>query len=45
MSEGYHEVDLAGNFTFFNEAFLNLFGYSSNEMLGTSFSRYASGKA
>jgi PAS domain S-box-containing protein len=41
MSEGYHEVDLAGNFTFFNEAFLNLFGYSSDEMMGTNFSRYA----
>jgi PAS domain S-box-containing protein len=41
MSEGYHEVDLAGNFTFFNEAFLNLFGYSRDEMLGTNFSRYA----
>ncbi len=41
MSEGYHEVDLAGNFTFFNEAFLNLFGYSSEEMLGMNFSRYA----
>jgi PAS domain S-box-containing protein len=45
MSEGYHEVDLAGNFTFFNEAFLNLFGYSSDEMLGTSFSRYAADEA
>ncbi len=41
MAEGYHEVDLAGNFTFFNEAFLNLFGYSSDEMMGTNFSRYA----
>jgi len=41
MLEGYHEVDLAGNFTFFNEAFLNLFGYSRDEMMGTSFSRYA----
>ncbi|MCA1792720.1 MAG: PAS domain S-box protein [Desulfobacteraceae bacterium] len=41
MSEGYHEVDLAGNFTFFNEAFLNIFGYSGEEMTGTNFSRYA----
>ena len=41
MSEGYHEVDLAGNFTFFNETFLNLFGYSSDEMMGTNFNRYA----
>jgi PAS domain S-box-containing protein len=41
MAEGYHEVDLAGNFTFFNDAFLNLFGYSREEMTGTNFSRYA----
>ncbi|MCF8114749.1 MAG: PAS domain S-box protein [Desulfotignum sp.] len=45
MSEGYHEVDLAGNFTFFNEAFLNLFGYSRDEMLGTNFSSYAAEEA
>jgi PAS domain S-box-containing protein len=45
MSEGYHEVDLEGNFTFFNEAFLNLFGYSSDEMLGTNFSCYAADEA
>ncbi len=45
MSEGYHEVDLAGNFIFFNETFLNLFGYSSDEMLGTNFSRYAADEA
>ncbi len=45
MSEGYHEVDLAGNFTFFNEAFLKLFGYSSDEMMGTHFSRYAANEA
>lgn len=45
MSEGYHEVDLAGNFIFLNEAFLNLFGYRSDEMLGTNFSRYAADEA
>jgi len=41
MSEGYQEVDLAGNFTFFNEAFLNLFGYTREEMTGTHYSCYA----
>lgn len=41
MEEGYHEVDLAGNFTFFNEAFLRIFGYSGEEMLGTNYSVYA----
>ena len=45
MEEGYQEVDLKGNFTFFNEAFLKLFGYSRDEMMGTNFSRYAAEKA
>jgi PAS domain S-box-containing protein len=41
MEEGYQEVDLAGNFTFFNKPFLRIFGYSRDEMMGTNFSRYA----
>ncbi len=41
MEEGYQEVDLAGNFTFFNEAFLRIFGYGREEMLGTNYSMYA----
>jgi len=45
MEEGYQEVDLKGNFTFFNEAFLKLFGYSSDEMMGTNFSSYAAEEA
>jgi len=45
MSEGYHEVDLSGNFIFFNEAFHNLFGYSRKEMMGTNFSHYAAEEA
>ena len=45
MEEGYQEVDLKGNFTFFNEAFLKLFGYSRDEMMGTNFSRYAAEEA
>jgi PAS domain S-box-containing protein len=45
MEEGYQEVDLAGNFTFFNEPFLKIFGYSRDEMMGTNFSRYAAGEA
>ena len=34
MEEGYYEVDLAGNTTFFNDALCKLFGYSRDEMLG-----------
>jgi len=41
MEEGYQEVDLAGNFTFFNEAFLKIFGYSATEMMETNYSLYA----
>ncbi len=40
MEEGYQEVDLAGNYTFCNDAFLRLHGYSKDEILGTNFSRY-----
>ena len=45
MSEGYQEVDLSGNFTFFNEAFLQIFGYGRSEMLGTNFKHYAADEA
>jgi PAS domain S-box-containing protein len=34
MEEGYYEVDLAGNCTFFNDALCKFFGYSRDEMLG-----------
>jgi two-component system cell cycle sensor histidine kinase/response regulator CckA len=34
MEEGYYEVDLAGNFTFFNDSLCKFFGYSRDEMLG-----------
>jgi two-component system, cell cycle sensor histidine kinase and response regulator CckA len=34
MEEGYYEVDLAGNSTFFNDSLCKFFGYSRDEMLG-----------
>jgi two-component system cell cycle sensor histidine kinase/response regulator CckA len=34
MEEGYFEVDLAGNFTFFNNALCKISGYSRKELLG-----------
>jgi DNA-binding NtrC family response regulator len=37
MEDGYFEVDLAGNFTFVNDADCRLLGYSREELLGTSF--------
>ncbi|KKM99020.1 hypothetical protein LCGC14_1152110 [marine sediment metagenome] len=35
--EGYYEVDLKGNFTFFNDALSNLLKYSPNELMGMNF--------
>jgi len=34
IEEGYFEVDIAGNFTFFNESVCRLLGYSREEMMG-----------
>jgi two-component system cell cycle sensor histidine kinase/response regulator CckA len=41
MEEGYQEVNLTGNFTFFNDAFLRIFGYSAEEMMGKHYSLFA----
>ena len=37
--EGYYEVDLKGNFTFFNSALSNLLKYSPNELMGMNFKK------
>jgi two-component system, cell cycle sensor histidine kinase and response regulator CckA len=34
MEEGYYEIDLSGNFTFFNDAERRIHGRSAEEMLG-----------
>jgi PAS domain S-box-containing protein len=34
LEEGYFEVDLAGNLTFFNDAFAKWSGYSKKELMG-----------
>jgi len=34
IEDGYYEVDLAGNFTFFNTALEKITGYSRNELMG-----------
>jgi PAS domain S-box-containing protein len=41
MQEGYHEVDLRGNFTFFNEATCKIIGYDREELLGMNNRQYA----
>ena len=34
IQEGYFEVDLAGNFTFFNDSMCRITGYSKEELMG-----------
>jgi diguanylate cyclase (GGDEF)-like protein/PAS domain S-box-containing protein len=34
IEEGYYEVDIAGNLTFFNDSLCNLLGYSRDELMG-----------
>jgi len=39
MREGYYEVDLKGDFTFFNRRVCDFLGYSKYELLGMNFSK------
>ena len=40
MEEGYYEIDLQGNFTYFNEAMRRLYGYSDAELWGMNYKKY-----
>jgi diguanylate cyclase (GGDEF)-like protein/PAS domain S-box-containing protein len=40
MEEGFFEVDLAGNFTFFNNSTCQLLGYTKEEMIGMNYRCY-----
>jgi PAS domain S-box-containing protein len=40
MGESYYEVDLAGNFTFFNDALCRQMGYSREELTGMNYKVY-----
>ncbi len=40
IQEGYFEVDLAGNLTFFNDSLCQFFGYSKEEMIGMNNRQY-----
>jgi PAS domain S-box-containing protein len=42
IDEGYFEIDLAGNFTFHNEALRRTMGYSGEELLGMNNRQYSS---
>lgn len=41
IDDGYYEVDLKGNFTFFNSALCRICGYPEDELLGMSYKKLA----
>lgn len=40
IEDGYFEVDLTGNLTFFNDSLCEMTGYAREELLGMNFRRY-----
>lgn len=44
IEDGYYEVDLAGNFVFFNDSICNILGYPREEILGMNYKRYSDDK-
>jgi PAS domain S-box-containing protein len=40
IKDGYYEVDLAGNLTFFNDSLCKMLGYSENELIGKNNREY-----
>jgi PAS domain S-box-containing protein len=42
IEEGYYEVDLAGNLTFFNDSICRQLGYSRDELMGMNNMQYTS---
>src|SRR5262249_3130377 len=40
IQESYYEVDLAGNFVFFNDSLCDIFGYSRDELIGLNYRQY-----
>lgn len=40
VADGYYEVDLRGNFTFFNDALCRIFGYPREQILNRSHSDF-----
>ena len=41
IEDGYYEVDLAGNFTFFNDSMCRILGYPKEELMGMNNQQYA----
>jgi PAS domain S-box-containing protein len=44
IEDGYYEVDLAGNFTFFNNALCRILGYPPDELMGMNNRQYTDDK-
>ncbi len=44
IEDGYYEVDVTGNFTFFNDAIPELIGYSREELMGMNNRQYSNGE-
>ncbi len=42
INDGYYEVNLRGDLTFFNSAFREMLGYSEFELLGMNYKKYTS---
>jgi PAS domain S-box-containing protein len=40
IEEGYYEVDIAGNFTFFNDSLCQMLGYIKDELMGMNNRQY-----
>jgi PAS domain S-box-containing protein len=40
IEDGYYEVDLAGNFTFFNDSVCRILGYAKEELIGMNNRQY-----
>ncbi len=44
MQEGYFELDLTGNFTFFNDSMTRIYSFSKEELLGLNYKQYTDKK-
>ncbi len=44
IEDGYYEVDLAGNLTFFNDSLCRLYEYPEDELMGMNYRQYMDGK-
>jgi PAS domain S-box-containing protein len=40
IEDGYHEVDLKGNFAFVTSSMVNILGYEESELIGTNYRKY-----